>query len=121
MFDLKRLAAIKTLIIHGGGCTDGIASAMILRSVLPDAEIKFVQYMTPEQVNLEPKEGMLFCDITPVADRVKDFVAVEALVLDHHKTARAVVEAFGSLGAFGDEKADPGVCGAVLAYPHVWI
>jgi oligoribonuclease NrnB/cAMP/cGMP phosphodiesterase (DHH superfamily) len=41
--------------------------------------------------------------------------------LDHHKTAKAVVDAFGANGAFGDETNDPGVCGAVLAYRHVWL
>ena len=41
-----------------------------------------------------------------------------ALVLDHHRTARAIVEACG--GVYGDEAAEPGVSGAVLAYRHVW-
>jgi oligoribonuclease NrnB/cAMP/cGMP phosphodiesterase (DHH superfamily) len=40
--------------------------------------------------------------------------------LDHHKKAQEVVEAFGQNGIFADEKLDPGVCGATLAYRHVW-
>lgn len=120
-FDLAKLRAVKTIIVHGGGCPDGVASAILLHDVLPDAVVKFVQYQTPEQLDLPATAGMLFCDFSPHPDRTQRFVDVGAIVLDHHKTARGVVAAFGPLGAFGDEKADPGVCGAVLAYRHVWL
>jgi hypothetical protein len=121
LFTLDQLHAVKTLVCHGPACPDGIASAILLHDVLPDAEVKFVQYQTPEQLELPATTGMLFCDFSPHPDRTQRFVDVGAIVLDHHKTAKDVVAAFGPLGAFGDEKADPGVCGAVLAYRHVWL
>lgn len=120
-FDLSKLHAVKTIVCHGGACPDGLASAILLHDVLPDAEVKFVQYQTPEQFELPATSGMLFCDFSPHPDRVQRFVDVGAIVLDHHKTARDVVAAFGPLSVFGDEKTDLGVCGAVLAYRHVWL
>jgi oligoribonuclease NrnB/cAMP/cGMP phosphodiesterase (DHH superfamily) len=44
-----------------------------------------------------------------------------SIVLDHHKGAQGIVAMFGDRGVFADEKADPGVCGAVLAYREVWL
>jgi hypothetical protein len=41
-------------------------------------------------------------------------------VLDHHASARPVVEAFGDRGIFADEVSQPGVSGATLAFEHVW-
>jgi oligoribonuclease NrnB/cAMP/cGMP phosphodiesterase (DHH superfamily) len=63
---------------------------------------------------------MLFVDFSPPAERVQEFVQAGANVLDHHKTAKPIVEAFGPHGVFGDEVTEPGVCGAVLAFRHVW-
>jgi len=121
MIDPAKLQAVKTIIVHDS-CSDGMASAMILHDVLPDAEIKFVQYETEEHKNLPASPGMLFCDFSPHKSRTVDFLEAETIVLDHHKDKKSVVEAFieKGLGAFGDEVADPGVCGAVLAYREVW-
>jgi oligoribonuclease NrnB/cAMP/cGMP phosphodiesterase (DHH superfamily) len=43
-----------------------------------------------------------------------------AIVLDHHKGAEEIVRSFGELGVFADEKLEPGVSGAVLAFREVW-
>ena len=120
-FSSAQLKAVKTIIVHGPGCPDGVASAILLHDVLPEAEIKFVQYGTDEHKNLPATSGMLFADFSPPAERVQEFVEVRAIVLDHHKTAKSVVAAFGDLGVFGDEVSEPGVCGAVLAYRHIWL
>jgi oligoribonuclease NrnB/cAMP/cGMP phosphodiesterase (DHH superfamily) len=117
--DPKRLAAVKTIIVHGGACPDGIASAILLHEALPAAEVKFIQYSSPEHVSLEPAPNTLFCDITP-SSSVDAWVKEGAIVLDHHKTAKSIVEAFETNGRFGDEKTEPGVCGAFLAYQYVW-
>lgn len=63
---------------------------------------------------------MLFCDITPPRARVAEFVAAGAIVLDHHKGAEDIARAFGERGVFADEKLEPGVSGAYLAYREVW-
>jgi hypothetical protein len=95
-------------------------AAILLQDVLPAARIQFCNYGLQQQ-GLEARPGMLFCDFSPHESRVEEFVKAGTLVLDHHKSARPVVEAFGQLGIFGDEVTNPGVSGAVLAYSHVWL
>ena len=116
---LDKLKAIKTIIVHDK-CPDGIASALILQNVLPKAKVIFCQYNTPEHETLAAEPGMIFADFSPSPNRVQDFVAAGAIVLDHHKTAKDIVLAFGKNGVFGDEARDTGVSGAVLAYREVW-
>lgn len=124
---------VKTLVIHGPDCPDGRASALILHDALPGADIRFVQYSTPQHRALEPKPGMLFCDFTPFVERDKSgamtdegraklaaWVDAGTIVLDHHKGAADVVEAFGERGVFADETKEPGVSGATLAFREVW-
>ncbi len=108
----------KKLITHDN-CADGLASAMIVRDAIPDIEVVFAQYGQPSLEALPAEEGLLFCDITPPRARVAEFVDAGATVLDHHKHARDIVEAFGSRGVFADELAEPGVSGALLAL-RVW-
>jgi len=83
-------------------------------------EVIFLNYNTVELRDLKAHPGMLFCDFAPPSERVNEFRDVGTIVLDHHKYARGVVEAFGENGVFGDEVKDPGVSGAVLAYREVW-
>jgi nanoRNase/pAp phosphatase (c-di-AMP/oligoRNAs hydrolase) len=109
------LRTVDTVVSHAD-CPDGIASAMILHRALPSAAIVFIEHNTPEQRALPANRGMLFCDIAPAADRLAEFVAAEAIVLDHHKGARDAVAAFGERGRFADERQEPGVSGALLAY-----
>jgi hypothetical protein len=110
----KVLRGVRTVVTHDN-CSDGLASALLLKAALPEARILFVQYGTPSLVNLAAEPGMLFCDMSPPPGRVNEFVDAGAIVLDHHATARGIVEAFGARGVFGDEKTEPGVSGAVLA------
>jgi hypothetical protein len=119
MIPVEILQAVRTIVVHAH-CPDGLASAIILDDALPGRRIEFMAYGTQELAALEPEEGMLFCDFSPPADRAPLFAAKGAVVLDHHKTAKDVVRQFGH-HAFGDEIADPGVCGAVLAFRHVWV
>lgn len=110
-----------TKLITHDNCADGLASAMIIRDALPDIEVIFAQYGQPSLEALPATEGLLFCDITPPRERVAEFVAAGAVVLDHHKHARDIVEAFGDRGHFADERQHLGVSGATLAYWHVWV
>jgi oligoribonuclease NrnB/cAMP/cGMP phosphodiesterase (DHH superfamily) len=117
--DPSLLADVRTIVSHAD-CPDGIASALILRAALPEARVVFVEHNTPEQAALPATEGMIFCDVVPPRDRVEEFVKAGAIVLDHHKGARDVVEAFGERGVFADEKAEPGMSGAPLAHREVF-
>lgn len=108
-------------VVHAN-CSDGLASAIVLKLALPHLKVSYVNYNTPELAALEPEPGMIFCDFCPTAERSQSFLDVGALVLDHHRTARETVKLFqrAGLGVFGDEARDPGVSGAVLAYQHVY-
>lgn len=120
MLNLEELRKVEMIVTHEN-CPDGMASAMILRDVLPKARIAFLQYGMEGYANLPVVPHMLFCDISPPRGRAHLFVEAEAIVLDHHKTAKDVVELFGDRGVFADEKERPGVSGAVLAYEEVWL
>jgi oligoribonuclease NrnB/cAMP/cGMP phosphodiesterase (DHH superfamily) len=116
---LEVLNNVRTILVHKN-CPDGIASAMILKHTL-NRPVVFLQYGTDEYTHLEATPGMLFCDTTPPHYRVQEFVDAGAIVLDHHKGAQDIVAKFGERGVFADEKEEPGVCGAVLAYREVWL
>jgi oligoribonuclease NrnB/cAMP/cGMP phosphodiesterase (DHH superfamily) len=117
-----KLESIRVIVVHDA-CADGTVSAILLKDAFygREVQIKFVQYNTPEHKNLVAEPGMLFCDFSPVPERVQEFVDAGAIVLDHHKTSKPIVDAFGENGIFGDEVADPGICGASLAFRHVWL
>src|SRR5574338_261520 len=146
MITLEKLCAVETIITHDN-CPDGTASAILLHDALPHAKIVFLQYGTDAYKALEPSPNTLFGDICPpiqtnkvvveaegvgsnpvekyVIDeadrqRLQAFVDAGGLILDHHKTARPVVEAYGTNGVFGDEVSEPGLSGGLLAYRHVW-
>jgi oligoribonuclease NrnB/cAMP/cGMP phosphodiesterase (DHH superfamily) len=124
-FTLEQLRNIKTVISHGNHCPDGVASAMIVRDAYnwnwSDIEIRVVDHQSEEKAKLEAKPGMMFVDFSPDPERAQEFIDVGAICLDHHKKGSSV-QAFvaAGLGVFGDEDKDPGVCGAWLAYEHVW-
>lgn len=112
-------ASIRTLITHAH-CPDGMASAILVRDALPEVEVRFLSYQSRELAELEATPGQLWVDFSPPPDRAPEFVDAGAIVLDHHKSAREVVELFGERGIYADEDKEPGVSGAVLAYRHVW-
>lgn len=119
MLDPDQFKAVTKIITHDN-CADGMACAILAHDALPWAKIEFVQYSTDLHKTLPAEPGLLFADFSPAPDRVAEFVDAGAIVLDHHKTAKPVVDAFGSRGIFGDEKTQPGICGASLVYEHVW-
>lgn len=120
MFPLDTLGKVRTIIVHDN-CADGLVSAVLLHDALPDAELRFVRYGSEEHRALEPANGLLFCDFSPLVERATDFAEAGTIILDHHRSAKSIVEACGERGIFGDEATEPGVCGAVLALRHVWL
>lgn len=123
MIDTTLLRNVRTVVVHDS-CSDGTASALIIRDALMPfgAEFVFAQHGTEKFLNLPATKGMLFCDIAPPEHRFAEFLEQGAIVLDHHKTVKPFVERFvdAGLGAFADEVEEPGVSGALLAYRHVW-
>jgi len=118
--DADKLQTIRTIVTHEN-CSDGLASAMILKSVLPGANVVFLSYNSAAHKELSAIPGMIFCDFSPYVERVQEFIDAGAIVLDHHKYQKDVVEAFGANGVFADETTNPGVAGALLAYQEVWL
>lgn len=110
------LSNVRKIISHLN-CSDGTVSAMLLSHALPEAEVAFLQYSTPQAEALEPEPGLLFCDFAP-RHRIDEFLEAGAIVLDHHDTVQDVVQRFveRGQGAYGDEVTS----GALLAYKHVW-
>lgn len=127
---IDQIKQVKRVIVHGGRCPDGRASAMILKRAFTmlkqDVSIEFVVHNSKEHEELEPEPGLLFADFCVPHDKVDDFVRVGTIVLDHHAgkegANKAVCLRFveEGLGAFGDEETDPGVSGAVLVFEHVF-
>ena len=121
MISIERLKKVTRVVTHDN-CADGTTSAMILKLALPDASVEFVQYGSDAREKMVAEPGMLFCDMSPPESRADDFLAVEAIVLDHHAKCKDTVLRFveRGLGAFGDEIENPGVGGALLAFWYVW-
>lgn len=119
MITRELLTQIRKVVTHEN-CADGIASAVLVHDVLPEAEIVFCQYGTDAYRNLQAEPGMLFCDFAPPRERAAEFVAAGAIVLDHHKGAQDIVAMFGERGVFADETSEPGVSGALLAFRHIY-
>jgi len=122
MISTDKLNAVKTVVVHDN-CSDGLASAILVKDAFygRDIKFKFVQYNTDEFRSLRAEPGMMFVDFSPPPERAQEFIDAGTLVLDHHRTAKAMLVGFGENAIFGDEKENPGVCGARLAYEHVWL
>jgi oligoribonuclease NrnB/cAMP/cGMP phosphodiesterase (DHH superfamily) len=116
-FTIEYILSRKIFVVHDS-CPDDLSAGLILNHALPGREIIFVQHGTSEYLNLEARPGMLFCDISPPPNRIKEFIDVDTGVLDHHKSVENVVRQFPH-HVFADEKLDPGVSGGTLAYSEI--
>lgn len=105
---------IEHIYVHAD-CPDGLASAMILSHIWPDASVTFVVHNSREHGFGTAHPHSIWCDIAPHEGNAAQWRDAGAIVLDHHVSAREVVESFGDRGVYADIKAHPGVSGAVLA------
>lgn len=121
MIHKRAVEAVRRVVTHAR-CPDGYATAIVVREVLPQAALTFLAHGTPESRTLLAEPGLLFCDIAPPPARAAEFLEAGTLVLDHHESARSLVETFVAKeqGVFADAEREPGVSGAVLAYRHVY-
>jgi oligoribonuclease NrnB/cAMP/cGMP phosphodiesterase (DHH superfamily) len=125
---LELLRKVQVVYSHAH-CPDGLASAMILKDAFrmlgTSPRIEFLAHGTPEHREAGLVGRALFCDIAPTGG-VADMTTVGPhVVLDHHVGAKDIVLGFngranGDVGVFADEKLEPGVSGAVLAFREVW-
>lgn len=134
MIPIEKLRQVTVVYTHAK-CPDGMASAMILKDAFRmlgmNPPIEFLVHDTEEheKAGREVREGelALFCDISPSSKGGfplnTAFWAANgehAIVLDHHKGTREIVEAFGENGVYADAETEPGVSGAMLAFREVW-
>lgn len=85
----------KAVIYHGGGCYDGFTAAWIAHKIWPDADFYPMLHKDPLP-DLTGREVVLL-DITfslPIMERLCEMAAV-VMVIDHHFSAQAVLEALG--------------------------
>ena len=115
------LPMVRSVVAHKD-CHDGLAAAMMVRAVMPEIPVRFVQYNTREHEELSADPGLLFVDFSPPKARAVEFLRAESLVLDHHPSARVMLQPFVEAGlcVFADNAVEPGVSGAVLAFKHVF-
>lgn len=117
MIDKSRLLSVNRVFFHSP-CPDGTAAAMIVADTYAGLEwpVKFhpVQYDTKFHEGLRPEPGQLFVDITPPISRWREWIGCEPIVLDHHETAKEVVEGLGGVYATNEAHS-----GAKLAFEHV--
>lgn len=118
--DIEKLGKTQQIVVHAN-CPDGVASAIILHDALRLVPVRFVRHGA-ELDAVEQLPFTLFCDICPAGRIARDFMGINGMVLDHHKTAKDTVWCFEQLGSgvFADETEEPGVSGALLAFRHVW-
>lgn len=135
MIQIETLREVTHVYTHAH-CPDGLASAMILKDAFRmlgmEPKIEFLVHGTDEHRLAGWGDGMfaLFCGIAPHPEAVEGRMVgqfsgppleMPGIVLDHHKGAEDIVRSFGDRGVFADEKAEPGISGAVLAWREVWV
>lgn len=129
---MDKLKDVKKCIVHAD-CPDGVMSALLLRDVLPWAEIEFVQYGTKAHKALRPEPGVLYADLSPPVrtrafhnsyiveplddDLLREYIDAGTIIIDHHPTAEPVVRAMGESGVFDSSSS---VCGATLVFDYLW-
>jgi oligoribonuclease NrnB/cAMP/cGMP phosphodiesterase (DHH superfamily) len=145
MLNLSQVQKVTTIVVHDN-CPDGLAASILLRDAFrmwgKDPEIVFCQHNTDLHKGLIPRSGVLFADFAPYIETeelivdgkkgrvftnkgqetLQAWVDSGSFILDHHKTSKGVVDPFVAkgTGVYGDEKLNPGACGASLVFEHVW-
>lgn len=98
-------------------CPDGTSSAMICLAaygaVGRSPDVKMVMYDTVDHARANTEGRQLWVDITPPIARWRDWTGTSPIVLDHHETARPVVEGLGGVYGGLDDS------GASLAFTNV--
>lgn len=113
---MTKIANAKTVVTHRS-CADGFLSFLLLKDALRNQCSYRALAHDQEHEQLLATPGMVFCDMSPPAKRRSEFAAVDAVVLDHHASAKDLFAAGPEgepalLGVYADA---PGVSGATLA------
>lgn len=107
-------------IISHASCPDGIGAAMICAAAYSMTDrkcppISFLQYGTKEYRSMPASRRQVFVDLVPPAERWKEWIGKDAIILDHHEMMKETVESLN--GVYGGPKES----GTTLAFDHVMI
>lgn len=114
---MDRILTKTQVIVAHKSCADGFVSALFLRLALGTTPRCVFLSHGREREELVAEPGMLFCDMSPPEGRRDEFADVDAIVLDHHASARSLFE--GERPLLGLCAGEAGVSGAVLAHAVV--
>lgn len=94
---------MKPLCIYHGKCADGFTSAWAVWRALPDTE--FYPGVYSEPAPDVTGRDIIMVDFSYKAGVIETMrnTARSILILDHHKTAQADLETFGTIGEYGED------------------
>lgn len=100
----------------GLSCPDGLAAAWVAQKVFPDAMLIGWQYQSEEIPVINTGDLVIIVDFSFPRSVLEnwDLEGAEITVIDHHKTAQAMLEGFCS----GILRFDMAKCGAVLTWEY---
>lgn len=112
---------MKTTIIYHNvkpdfPCPDGLAAAWVGAKVYPDADLIGWQYQEESPPKITPDSRVVIVDFSFPKEVLQNWTdaGCEVVVIDHHKSAQAMLEGF----AGGILRFDMGKCGAVLTWEY---
>ncbi|MBN3875281.1 hypothetical protein [Nostoc sp. JL23] len=97
-------------------CPDGIAASWCVNKVYPEAELIGWQYQSEELPIVEKGDRLIIVDFSFNKEILQQWadMGCEIVVIDHHKTAKSMLEGF----AGGILRFDMTKCGAVLTWEY---
>ncbi|MCC5644740.1 hypothetical protein LC607_17705 [Nostoc sp. CHAB 5824] len=97
-------------------CPDGLAAAWVAAKVYPDAELIGWEYQSEELPPAEKGDRLIIVDFSFRKEILQQWVNMgcEIVVIDHHKSAQAMLEGF----AGGVLRFDMSKCGAMLTWEY---
>lgn len=106
------------VITHGGGCQDGLMSALIFKNKFPNCDIYFERYgRTPPNVK---NRDIILVDFSYKKPEMLKLIdeANSVIVLDHHKSAEIELEGLQGASITFDMKKSGAMLAHDYAYPH---
>jgi uncharacterized protein len=111
---------VNKIIYHnikpGFPCPDGLASAWVAAKVFPEAQLIGWEYSSFDLPKVSPEDNLIILDFSFSKQVLEHWTTLgcKVLVIDHHKSAQAMLEGFRG----GILKFDLTKCGAILTWEY---